>query len=345
MSSPSSQLVLVSGTTGFVGSEVTLHFLRAGFRVRGTVRSQDKADKWEAKHGNFDGRLEWAIVKDISEAGAFDEAIKGVSLVAHTASPFHYDVKDNEKDMLIPALEGTRQILRAAQKEASVKRVVVTSSFAAVLDMKNGLGPDTTYDHTMWNPATYDEAKNAVKGQEAFIYCASKKVAEEEAWKIAKEPETKWKLTTICPPLVMGPPVQVLESLDSLNTSSGAVWGIVDKKEVPETSFPVWVDVRDIAKLHVEAVTKDEAAGERFLCIAGHYSSEMIADVARKAFPDQASRIPEPAADKVTDNADQHFKTDSSHVEKVLGIKWISFEQSVKDTLAEIFKVEKQLKQ
>ncbi|GAA5884120.1 hypothetical protein JCM6882_002147 [Rhodosporidiobolus microsporus] len=339
-----SQLVLVSGTSGFLGSEVTLHFLRAGYRVRGTVRSQDKADKWEKKHGKFEGQLEWAIVKDIATPGAFDEAIKGVDLVAHTASPFHYDVKDNEKDMLIPALEGTRQMLRAAQKEPSVKRVVVTSSFAAVLDYKNGLGPDTKYDHTMWNPATYEEAAKAEKGQEGFVYCASKKVAEEEAWKIAKEPETKWKLTTICPPMIFGPPPQVIESLDSLNTSSAAVWGVVDKKEISPASFPVWVDVRDIAKLHVDAVTKDEAAGERFLCIAGHYSNEMVADVARRAFPDQASRIPEPAADKITDNASQHFKTDSSHVQKVLGIEWISFEKSVKDTLGEIFKIEKELK-
>merc|ERR1712093_671104 len=126
-STMSADLVLVSGTSGFLGTAVTLAYLEKGYRVRGTVRSQEKADKWAKKH-------EGAIVKDVAAPGAFDEAIKGVTILAHTASPFHYDAKDNEKDLLIPALEGTRHALRAAQKEPSVKRVVVTSSFAAVMD-------------------------------------------------------------------------------------------------------------------------------------------------------------------------------------------------------------------
>ncbi|BGP43877.1 hypothetical protein JCM10449v2_007934 [Rhodotorula kratochvilovae] len=336
----SADLVLVSGASGFVGTAVVLAYLEKGYRVRGTVRSQEKADKWEKKHADkfAPGQVEWAIVKDIAAPGAFDEAIKGVSIVAHTASPFHYDVQDNERDMLIPALEGTRQCLRAAQKEPSVKRVVVTSSFAAVLDFDR-MSPDTTFTHEDWNSATYDAAKKS--DQPPYVYCASKKLAEEEAWKIAKEPETKWKLSTICPPMVFGPPLQVIESLDSLNTSSGAVWSVVDADAVPETQFPVGTDSRDIANLHVLASTTDEGADKRFLCIAFHYDNTQIAQVAREAFPELKDRVPEA---EVTPGA-PHFKTDSSFVEKTFGYKWISFEQSTKDTLAEILKVEKELKQ
>ncbi|GAA5987316.1 hypothetical protein JCM11641_002681 [Rhodosporidiobolus odoratus] len=339
----SQQLVLVSGTSGFLGSEVTLQFLRAGFRVRGTVRSQDKADKWEKKYGNFDGRLEWALVEDIAANGAFDEAIKGVDIVAHTASPFHYNVKDNEKDLLIPALQGTRQILRAAQNESSVKRVVLTSSFAAILDLKGDMSHNKSYSEKDWNPFTYEEAAKASgEGSGVFVYFASKKVAEEEAWKIAKEDKTQWKLTTICPPLISGPPPQVLESFDSLNTSAAAFWGVVDAKEVPPTPFPVWTDVRDVAKLHVQAATKDVAAGKRYLCIAGYFNNELLADLARKQFPDQASRIPQPK--EVKDTTSEHYTTDSSLVEKELGIEWIDFETTVKDTLSAIFEAEKELK-
>jgi len=337
----SADLVLVSGTSGFLGTAVTLAYLEKGYRVRGTVRSQEKADKWAKKHeGKFDkSKLEWAIVKDVAAPGAFDEAIKGVTILAHTASPFHYDVKDNEKDLLIPALEGTRHALRAAQKEPSVKRVVVTSSFAAVMDF-NRLSPETTFTHEDWNPATYDEAKKS--DNPTFVYCASKKVAEEEAWKIAREPETKWKLSTVCPPLIFGPPLQVIESLDSLNTSSGAVWGVVDAKEVPETSFPVGTDSRDIANLHVLATTTDEGADKRFLAIAFHFDNSQVVDVARKAFPELDGRLPkaEPSEGK------PHFKTDSSLVDRTFGgFKWTSFEDSTKDTLAEILRVEKALKQ
>lgn len=162
--------------------------------------------------------------------------------------------------MLIPALEGTRQILRAAQKEASVKRVVLTSSFAAVLDFDK-LTPETTFTEKDWNPATYDSAKKS--DQPPYIYCASKKIAEEEAWKIAKEPETKWQLCTIAPPMILGPPRQTIESMDSINTSAGAVWAVVDAKEIPDTSFPVWTDVRDIADVHVKGATEEIAKGKR----------------------------------------------------------------------------------
>ncbi|GAA6011172.1 hypothetical protein JCM10207_005525 [Rhodosporidiobolus poonsookiae] len=338
--STASELVLVTGTSGFLGTEVTLKFLQAGYRVRGTVRSQDKADAWEKKHGNFGGKLEWALVKDVAAPGAFDEAIKGVTLLAHTASPFHYDVKDNEKDMLIPALEGTRHALRAAQNEPSVKRVVVTSSFAAVLDFDR-MSPETTFSEKDWNPATYESAAK-MEGNEAYVYCASKKVAEEEAWKIAKEEKTKWKLTTICPPMITGPPPQVLTSLNSLNTSTSALWAVVDAKEIPDTTFPVWTDVRDIAELHVLAVTKDIAASKRYLTVAGHYDNSQVADLARKAFPEQASRIPQPK--EVKNDFGDLFKTDSSLVQKELGVKWIGFEQTVKDTLSALFKIEKELK-
>ncbi|GJN94209.1 hypothetical protein Rhopal_007283-T1 [Rhodotorula paludigena] len=335
-----SQLVLVSGASGFVGTAVTLAYLEAGYRVRGTVRSQDKADAWAKKHANAfkDGQLEWAIVKDIAAPGAFDEAIKGVDIVAHTASPFHFDVKDNEKDMLIPALEGTRQCLRAAQKEPSVKRVVLTTSFAAVMDFDR-LGPDTTFSHKDWNPATYETAKKS--DNPSYVYCASKKIAEEEAWRIAKEPETKWSLSTVAPPMVFGPPLQVINSLDSINTSSGAVWAVVDSKEVPPASFPVGTDSRDIAKLHVLASTTDEGKDQRFLAIAFHYDNNQVAEIAR-SFPELKDRVPGPSDGAA---AQPHFKTDSSLVEKTFaGWKWTSFEQSTKDTLAEILKVEKQLK-
>merc|ERR1712093_613057 len=284
-STMSADLVLVSGTSGFLGTAVTLAYLEKGYRVRGTVRSQEKADKWAKKHeGKFDkSKLEWAIVKDVAAPGAFDEAIKGVTILAHTASPFHYDVKDNEKDLLIPALEGTRHAHRAAQKEPSVKRVVVTSSFAAVMDF-NRLSPETTFTHEDWNPATYDEAKKS--DNQTFVYCASKKVA--------------------------------------------------------ETSFPVGTDSRDIANLHVLATTTDEGADKRFLAIAFHFDNSQVVDVARKAFPELDGRLPkaEPSEGK------PHFKTDSSLVDRTFGgFKWISFEDSTKDTLAEILRVEKALKQ
>lgn len=338
-----SQLVLVTGGTGFVASAVILEYLARGYAVRATARSQKKADRWNEYHSDKDlSKLEWVLVEDIAAEGAFKDAIKGVSILAHTASPFHYDINDVEKDMLIPALQGTREALRAAQAESSVERVVLTSSFAAVLDFTK-LGPDTTFTHKDWNPATYDEAKKMdPKKDQAQIYCASKKVAEEEAWKIAKEDKTKFSLATVCPPLIFGPPQQPIDSMDAINTSSGAAWSVVDAKEVPETSFPVWTDVRDIAKIHVLASTEEVAKGQRYLAIAGHFDNAQLANFGRLAFPDQASRFPPEVDSKA---APPHFQTDSSKVEKELGIDFIPFRSSAKDTLEALFAVEKRIKE
>ncbi|GAA6060861.1 hypothetical protein JCM10212_006241 [Sporobolomyces blumeae] len=340
----SNELVLVTGGTGFVASGVIHEYLSRGFKVRATARSQDKADRWteyNSQTPNVKENLEWAIVKDVAADGAFDEAIKGVTILAHTASPFHYNIEDVEKDMLIPALQGTRQALRAAQKTSSVKRVVVTSSFAAVLDFGR-MGPETTFTHEDWNPVTYDEAKAMdPKKQAPQIYCASKTVAEQEAWKIAKEPETKFALSTICPPLVTGPPSQPIDSMDAINTSAGAVWSVVDADKTPETSFPVWTDVRDIAKCHVNASLEEAAKGQRYLCIAGHFDNLQIANLGRQAFPDQASRFP----DDDSKAAPPHFSTDSSKAEKELKIEFMPFRKSVMDTLTELFAVEKRIKE
>ncbi|GAA6026123.1 hypothetical protein JCM11491_002807, partial [Sporobolomyces phaffii] len=328
--------------TGFVASAVTLAFLAEGHRVRATARSQAKADRWNAYHADRHdlSNLSWAIVEDIAKPGAFDRAIEGVDILAHTASPFHYDIKDVERDMLVPALQGTRAALRAAQREPSVKRVVVTSSFAAVLDFAK-LGPETTFSERDWNPATYESAKQMDPSKDqAQIYCASKVIAEQEAWKIAREPETQFALSTVCPPLIFGPPQQPIDSMDAINTSSGAVWSIVDSDQVPETSFPVWTDVRDIAKIHVLATTRDAGKGQRYLTIAGHFDNAQIADFGRQAFPDAAARFP-PADSKP---ARDHFKTDSSKVERELGVEFMPFRTSVRDTLAELFKIEQRLK-
>ncbi|KAK4057451.1 hypothetical protein OIO90_001520 [Microbotryomycetes sp. JL221] len=333
------ELVLVSGVTGFVGSQVAIEFLEAGFKVRGTVRSPEKGAAWLKKHSKYTDQIEWVIVEDIAAPGAFDEAVEDVTLVAHTASPFHYQVKDNEKDLLKPAIEGTKNMLSACSgpKGTKVKRVVITSSFASVLDLNLGSAEGVTYKDDDWNPATYDEAVKS--DNPGFVYCASKKLAEEFAWTFTRENKVNFEISTLCPPMVFGPPQQVVTDLKSLNTSSEAIWSLVDAKEVPDTAFPAMIDVRDLAKAHVLAVTKPEAAGQRYLLIAHHFDNTQIADILRKKFADQADRVPQAAVKE-----DPHFKSDSSKAEKQLGLKWIPFEQTVIDSAKALFALEKELK-
>jgi len=165
--------VLVSGVTGFVGTWVTRAYVDAGYTVRGTARSQQKGAEWEEANPEYRGKIQWFVVEDIVTPGVFDEAIKGVDYVAHTASPFHHAVKDNERDMLQPALKGTLNMLEAAKKEPTIKHFVLTSSFAANLDLVKLPQAGYTYTGKDWNPATYEQATKA--DNPGFVYCASKK--------------------------------------------------------------------------------------------------------------------------------------------------------------------------
>jgi nucleoside-diphosphate-sugar epimerase len=150
--------------------------LRQGYHVRAAVRSQKKAASLPKSD-----KLELVTVSDIEEPNAFSSAVKGVTSIIHCASPFHFNVTSNEKDLLLPAREGTLNILRSAATESSVKRVVITSSFAAM----NQLGtdpykqPPLKYDESVWNPVTWEQA---LEGPARMAYQASKKYAELAAW-------------------------------------------------------------------------------------------------------------------------------------------------------------------
>ena len=116
-------------------------------------------------HSAYKDQLETAIVADITVPGAFDDAVKGVDGIIHMASPYVIKVEDNETDLILPALNGTKGILESARKYGSkIRRIVITSSFAAVADFPRGLWPGHVYEESQWNPLTYEETKNDRRG-------------------------------------------------------------------------------------------------------------------------------------------------------------------------------------
>ena len=172
--------VLLTGANGFLGTHILSQLLASDCSVRAIVRSQKKADQVRSDHSTASQQdLDFGIVPDITAPGAFDTVVKSeppIDLVIHTASPFLYKaVSDNLKDFLIPAKQGAEEILKAIKAHApSVKRVVITSSCAAVLDFLAG-NDGKLYTANDWNPSTWEEA---VKGDKGVGYRASKKYAE-----------------------------------------------------------------------------------------------------------------------------------------------------------------------
>lgn len=184
--------------------------------------------------------------------------------VIHLASPFVLDSKDYEKDLYVPAVNGTESILKAVKEHnQSVKRVVITSSFAAVEDFPMGRRPGYIYTEEDWNPMTTEEAK---KAGPAAAYLVSKTLAERAAYDFVKSEKPDFSITTLNPPMVYGPLLQDVESMSKLNTSSADIYRLFNgsSKEVPDTSFWACIDVRD-GKPHLLARTVLMAHADGYL--------------------------------------------------------------------------------
>ncbi|KAJ5674157.1 hypothetical protein N7462_009596 [Penicillium macrosclerotiorum] len=331
------QLILITGVSGFIATHIVDSFIRAGYLVRGTVRSPSTAEKVSQTFPEYvqDGRLTFAIVQDITSSHTFDEAVTGVTGVIHTAAPFQFQTEDNERDLLKPSIEGTKNLLNSIQMYApGVQRVVLTSSFASIIDLYKGNRAGYLYKETDWNPVTYEEA--AFPGTSPVVaYCASKTLAEREAWNFVERECPSWDLTTICAPLVYGPNKNLTANLAHLNTSSADLYRLMSPTSkssdpVPTNVFWVWADVRDVANAHLRAFELPEAGGQRFLVSEGRYSYQMMADVLRERILDIKERVPLGLPGSGLGGA-QVYGIDNSKSKQVLGMSYRTFEESVVD--------------
>ncbi|HLW75901.1 MAG TPA: aldehyde reductase [Bryobacteraceae bacterium] len=258
--------VLVTGGSGFVGSHSVLQLLEAGYQVRTTVRNLNRKDDVLAmlKTGGAEpgGRLRF-FAADLEQDAGWREAIDGCDFVLHVASPFPSAVPQHENELIIPAREGALRVLRAS-RDAKVKRVVMTSSFAAI-----GYGqpprsePFTEKDWTDPN------------GSDVQPYVKSKTLAERAAWDFIAKEGGALELAVVNPVGVLGPVLGADFSTSILliqRLMDGALPGC------PRLYFGL-VDVRDVASLHLLAMTHAAAKGERFLAIAGDFVS--ISDIAK----------------------------------------------------------------
>ncbi|KAK1085238.1 Glycine-rich RNA-binding protein 2, mitochondrial [Friedmanniomyces endolithicus] len=329
--------VLLTGGSGFIAAHVLDILLEHGHSVVTTVRSQEKAKKIAENHKEHGkDKLDFAIVEDIAQENAFDEAVKSeppFEAVIHTASPFHFNVTDVQKQLLDPAVIGTTGILKSVKKSApTVKKVIITSSFASIVNPFEGTWPEHTYSEKDWNPISAEQAvQNPANG-----YRASKTFAERAAGDFLEQEKPNFTIATMCPPLVLGPIVHYLNSLDALNTSNQRIRDIMQgkaKEEIPETGTFIWVDVRDLALCHVLAIEKEEAANKRFFITAGYFSNKEIAQVIEKHYPQYKDQLPTSSTPGGDYPKGGVYKIDNERVQKVLGIKFRSFDESIKDTV------------
>lgn len=328
-------LVLVTGATSFVGTHVIRVFLEKGYTVRGQVRNEASAQKVHKVFPDVSAsQLTTVVVPDITVAGAFDAAVQGVSGVIHTASPFVFAVEDNERDMLDPAIKGTTRVLEAVAAHApQVKRVVITSSFAAILDPMQGLRVGYTYTEKDWNPTTYEVAKTATDG--GLVYCASKTFAEKAAWEYVEQKKPHFTVATVNPPMVYGPVEHDID-INKLNTSIADIYRLMNgsQTEPGPTAFPTFADVRDVAEAHLRAFEREEPG--RYFVTSGSFEYRDVCKILRETLPDRKDKIPDPEATP----AETFFKVDNSQTSKDLGMSFTSLHDSIRDTALSLVALE-----
>ena len=336
--------VFVSGASGFIAQHIVHQLLEQNYRVIGSVRSQEKADHLSKLFNN--PNLSFVIVKDIAQPGSFDEAFKThgkeIKYVLHTASPFHYDVTDVEKELLIPARNGTLGILESIKKYAAdtVERVVVTSSYAAIMDLSKFGDANTTFTEADWNPDTWETSKK----DPLVGYCGSKKIAEEAAWKFLEEnkDKVKFKLATVNPVFVFGPQMFDESVKGKLNTSCEIINSAIRNGPDAELApvFGQYIDVRDVAKAHLLAFQREDTIGKRLLMSEGDFNTQDIVNQLNADFPVLKGKIPVGNPAEGVNGKKAIAQADNSKTKALLGFKFRSLKETVDDTAAQILKHE-----
>lgn len=354
--------VLVSGASGFIALHILNVLLSEKYHVVGTVRSKEKGDNIKKSFEKLypSATLEFEIVADIAAENAFDHVLQkhsDIKHVLHTASPFSFGLdKSMEDSYLTPATGGTKNILESIKAYGkNVEHVVITSSFAAIVNRDRSGDPSFINDEKTWNPITWEVARK----NEITSYIASKKLAEKLAWSFLEEhkDEIGFTFTTVNPPYVFGP--QMFEfglERASLNTSADYVNRALKTTAAFEgpfdAPFGLSCDVRDVALLHVLPLREEKLAGQRLFPVSGtgvkqnsaedgKFNMQRILDILNKNFPELRGKI---ATGTIKDNkpyldALPYYNNDLTC--KLTNLQFKSFEKTVCDAAKQILDFEK----
>ncbi len=335
-----SKPVMVTGATGYVAGWLVKKLLEEGFTVHAAVRNPENQQK--VAHLNQIAQNSKGTIKyfksDLLTEGSYEEAMQNCELVFHTASPFTTDVKDPQKDLIDPAVLGTQNVLKSASVIPSVKRVVVTSSCAAIytdaIDCQKA--PNGVLTEEVWNTTA------SLKYQP---YSYSKTLAEKKAWKMEAQ-QHQWDVVTVNPCFVMGPPLNPKATTsESFNILKQLGDGTM-KAGVPKMGTGI-VDVRDLANAHFLAGFTPKAKG-RYIT-AGHNTDFLEMALAlqdkfgknyplpKRALPKWLLMIVGPMANKlfsrqfIRNNVNIEWKADNSKIKNELGMTFRPLKETMED--------------
>ncbi|KAM7223191.1 hypothetical protein V8F06_001404 [Rhypophila decipiens] len=271
---------LLTGANSFVAAHIINALIEAGHHVTGTVRRASSADEIFALHPEWKDHLDIVVVDDFTNQTRWEDLFKTNQFdhVAHVAAPL-VDIPgttDYDTHFYHPNVEGNLSLLRAAHNfgSPSLKSIVVTGSInAATTGSPDELsaGPITS---TTWVPISQDEAR-ALKSNAYMSYCSGKKEGEHAIWNFVEQQKPTFSVTVFLPALIFGPPIEPLHGgVKGLHYSAGVIYSLINGTydKIPDTTFPSYIDVRDLATAHVRALTEERVKNKRLL-IGGRKST------------------------------------------------------------------------
>ena len=328
--------VLLTGVSGYIGLHCARELLKEGYGVRGSVRSKAKSHEVQntLASASVDTQNLAIVELDLTSDHGWEEAAKGCEYVMHVASPFIIANPKDPQEMLGPAVDGTMRVLHAS-KRAGVKRVVLTSSILAMMaSMKTGtFGPNNWTD---------------IDAPDVSTYMKSKTLSEKAAWNFIKQQTdgAPMELTVIAPGGVFGPPLGSNITGQSMSLLDQMLRGKLPM--VPNTAFPM-VDVRDVAKLHVQALNIEAAAGKRIIAASAEPNGFQSAAqfLKEEGFKGPSTRVAPNFLMRLMANFDSeaegmlallgmNLSADNSQTRELFNWTPISFKQSVLDAGAAV---------
>jgi nucleoside-diphosphate-sugar epimerase len=329
------QTVLVTGATGYIAKHLVLQLLNGGYSVVGSTRSTKREEELRAAlapHLNDMAALERlrVIELDLNSDDGWAEAMQGVDVLMHTASPFPLEMPDDEQEIIQPAVNGALRAVKAA-KAAGISRVIMTSSTVAVSNCELPEGRDT-HNESDWSDLT---------GPGATAYMKSKTLAERAVWDWRAADAPDMQITMVNPSFVMGAPLD-----NNFGSSIDVIERVMRGKDpmLPDIGFPA-VDVRDIALMHIRAMETPESIGKRFIGVDRYLKFVEIAELLKSDHP--TYKIPTRIApnllirflaifDKtirtIVPNLGKHHGASGARAQSVLGIEFRDVRQAVRES-------------